>query len=258
MIIILSPSKTLDFSDERAGIAKKLKHDEPGFMEETQQLAKLLGKKSEAQIAKLMSISEKLATLNYERYQNFSVPFTLKNARQALLAFKGDVYTDIAVDEYTKEEFDFAQAHVRMLSGLYGLLRPLDLIQPYRLEMGMKLSNPEGNSLYAFWGDKITEQLNAQLQQHSEKVLVNLASNEYFKAVNTKKLKSELVTPVFKQYKNGTYKVIALHAKRARGTMTNFIIKNRIEKAEQLKTFNEAGYEYSDDFSTEKEWVFVR
>lgn len=258
MIIILSPSKTLDFSDKQFNIAHNNTHSEPVFMDETQILAEILRKKSASQMAKLMGISNKLASLNYDRYQSFSTPFAPHNARQALLAFKGDVYTDIAVDTYSQEDFAFAQKHVRILSGLYGLLRPLDLMHPYRLEMSTQLSNPKGRTLYAFWGDKITEQLNTSLQQQSYKILVNLASHEYFKAINTKKLEAEVITPVFKQYKNGVYKVIALHAKRARGTMTHFIIQNSIDKVEKIKTFNEAGYEYSDHLSSATEWIFVR
>lgn len=258
MIVILSPSKTLDFSDNQNKIAKEQPHTEPVFMKEAQKLTQILKKKSAGQIAELMNISNKLATLNFDRYQSFSTPFTVDNALQALLAFKGDVYTDIAVDTYTQGDFEFAQEHVRILSGLYGLLKPLDLMQPYRLEMGTQLSNPKGKTLYAYWGDKITKHLNSQLQQHSSSVLVNLASNEYFKAVNTKKIKGEIITPVFKQHKNGSYKVIALYAKRARGTMTNFIVKNKVGEVEQLKTFNEAGYEYSDQLSSDTEWVFVR
>ena len=258
MIVILSPSKTMDFSDKQLSIANANPHTEPVFMDDAQILAEILRKKSVRQIAKLMDVSNKLASLNYDRYQSFSTSFTSHNARQALLAFKGDVYTDIAVDAYTQEDFLFAQEHVRILSGLYGLLCSLDLIRPYRLEMGTQLSNPRGNTLYAFWGDKISEQLNKNLQQQSHKILVNLASNEYFKAINTKKLEAEIITPVFKQYNKGTYKVIALHAKRARGAMTHFMIKNKIDKVERIKTFNEAGYEYSDHLSSEIEWVFVR
>ena len=256
MIVILSPSKTLDFSDKQLDIANAKPHTAPVFMDDAQILAEILRKKSVRQIAILMDVSNKLASLNYDRYQSFSIPFTPHNARQALLAFQGDVYTDIAVDTYTQEDFAFAQEHVRILSGLYGLLRPLDLIQPYRLEMSTQLSNPKGNTLYAFWRDKITEHLNKDLQQH--KILVNLASNEYFKAIHPKKLEAEIITPVFKQYNHGVYKVIALHAKRARGAMTHFMIKNKIDSVERIKTFNEAGYEYSKRLSSETEWVFVR
>ena len=258
MIVILSPSKTLDFSDTSAAVAQNIAHTTPDLLKEASALAKILKKKQVDELAALMSLSDKLAALNYGRYQNFSPPFTPQNARQALLAFKGDVYTDIAVGTYRKEDFDFAQGHVRILSGLYGLLRPLDLIQPYRLEMGTKLSTSKGNSLYEYWGEKITKQLNQDFQEHPQKTLINLASQEYFKAVNAKKLSAEIITPVFKQYKNGNYKVIALFAKKARGTMTNFIIQNKIEEAEKLKTFSEAGYEYDENKSAASEWVFVR
>jgi uncharacterized protein len=258
MIVILSPSKTLDFSDTQTSLAHSNSYGTPDLLKETLVLIKHLKKKTAGEIAQLMSISDKLASLNYERYQSFSTPFVPQNARQALLAFKGDVYTDIAVDTYTQGDFEFAQMHVRILSGLYGLLRPLDLIQPYRLEMGTRLSTSKGNSLYEFWGDKITKQLNQHFQEHPRKTLVNLASNEYFKAVNPKKLKAGIITPIFKQYKNGNYKVIALFAKRARGTMTNFIIQKKIDEVERLKTFNEAAYEYNERLSSETEWVFVR
>lgn len=257
MLTILSPSKTQDFSDNSVSI-EDLPISQPALLGESQKLVKELCKKSVTDIEQLMSVSEKIATLNHERYQHFSVPFTQENARQALLAFKGDVYTDIAVDDYSEQEFAFAQDHLRIISGLYGLLRPLDLMQPYRLEMKTSLENPRGDNLYKFWGDRITEQLNEALRTQDTQVLINLASNEYFKSIDTKQLAGEVVTPVFKEHKDGKYKVVAIYAKRARGKMANFIIRNSIDQPEQLKTFTDGGYEFSDSLSSEKEWVFIR
>ena len=257
MLTILSPSKTQDFSNGSVDVSK-LPNSTPVLLDDSQKLVKELKKKSEADIADLMDVSEKIATLNHERYQHFSVPFTAENARQALLAFKGDVYTDIAVDDYSEQEFAFAQDHLRIISGLYGLLRPLDLMQPYRLEMKTSLENSRGENLYKFWGNRITQQLNEALQSQESKVLVNLASNEYFKSIDTKQLVGEVITPVFKENKDGKYKVIAIYAKRARGKMANFIIRQAIDQPEQLKTFTDGGYEYSDSLSSEREWVFVR
>lgn len=252
MIAIISPAKTQDFSDHNFTPA----YSEPELLKESEKLIKALKKKSANKIASLMSISDKLSALNRERYQNFKTPFDPDNAKQALLAFNGDVYTDIAVKDYTEKDFEFAQQHLRILSGLYGLLKPMDLIQPYRLEMKIKLKNPRGKNLYDFWGDRITKLLNEVLQK--DPVLINLASREYFKAVNLQKLKADIITPVFKDNKDGQYKIIALYAKKARGMMINFIIKNKITQVEQLKTFTEAGYEYSESMSGEKEWVFIR
>ena len=257
MLTILSPSKSQDFADDSLDI-QKLKYSEPALLQESGQLVEELRQKSVEDLQELMSVSEKIASLNYERYQNFTTPFSPDNARQALLAFKGDVYTDIAIHDYSKDDFAFAQQHLRILSGLYGLLKPLDLIQPYRLEMKTKLPNQRGKNLYQFWDDRITQQLKAALQGHKSKVLVNLASNEYYKSLQPDALEGEVVTPVFKENKDGKYKVVAIHAKRARGKMANFIIRQRVDQAEQLKTFSEGGYEYSDNLSSEKEWVFVR
>lgn len=257
MLTILSPSKTQDFSDSTIDISK-LPNSTPALLNESEKLMQELQKKSVDDIAELMGVSEKIATLNHERFQHFSLPFTQENSRQALLAFKGDVYTDIAVDDYSEKEFAFAQDHLRIVSGLYGLLRPLDLMQPYRLEMKTSLENPRGGNLYKFWGNRITQQLNKELQVQDNSVLVNLASNEYFKSIDTKQLAGEVVTPVFKEHKDGIYKVVAIYAKQARGKMANFIVRNTIDQPEQLKTFTDGGYEYSDSLSLEREWVFVR
>lgn len=254
MITLISPSKTQDFSDT----TNFSDYTEPHFLNESARLIKELKKKSVKKIGDLMEVSEKIAELNYHRYQNFNIPFSPDNARQALLAFRGDVYTDIEIDSYSKKDFEFAQEHLRILSGLYGLLRPLDLIQPYRLEMKIKLKNSRGKNLYEFWGDRITKALNEALLKQKSQYVVNLASNEYFKAINPKNLKGKIITPVFKENHNGTYKIIAIYAKRARGMMSNFIIRNKIDAVEKLKTFQEAGYEYSEPMSTENEWAFIR
>lgn len=254
MLAIISPAKTQDFTDQKFIDT----YSDPEFLKESEKLIKELKKKSATSISKLMEVSSNIAELNYERYQNFETPFTPENAKQALLAFKGDVYTDIDVDNFTKKEFEFAQDHLRILSGLYGILKPLDLIQPYRLEMKIKLKNSRGKNLYEFWGDRITKVINTDLEKSKNPCLINLASQEYFKVIDTKKIKGEIITPTFKEHKNGEYKIIAIYAKRARGMMANFIIKNKLKNVEKLKTFGEAGYEYSERLSTEKEWVFIR
>lgn len=253
MLVIISPAKTQDFSTQE----RTKEYSEPSFLKESTQLVKALRKHSPEQIAALMSVSDQIAALNYNRFKSFKTPFTPENAKQALLAFKGDVYTDIDVAHYTAVDFKFAQQHLRILSGLYGLLRPLDLIQPYRLEMKIKLSNSRGKNLYEFWGDRITKELNAGLDA-TNSTLINLASAEYFKAVNTRLFKGKIITPIFKDHKNGDYKIIAFYAKRARGMMTDFIIKNKIQEPEQLKIFQEGGYTYNDPLSNDHEWVFTR
>jgi len=201
-----------------------------------------------------MSLSEKLSKLNFDRFQTFKTPFSLDNAKQALLAFKGDVYNGINASSLSAKDLDFAQKNVRMLSGLYGVLRPLDLIQPYRLEMGTKLGNAQGNNLYDYWGSGISEVLN----EDEEKLIVNLASNEYFKAIDKNILKAQILDIVFKEKKNDTYKVIGIYAKRARGLMINYIIRNRLTDAEELKDFSDEGYLYNQELSSDSTWVYVR
>lgn len=257
MLTLLSPSKTQNFSDDPSKAVQDLA-TEPVLLAESEVLVKELKKKSIDDMARLMDVSENIATLTYNRYRDFSIPFTANNARQALLAFKGDVYMGITVDQYTIEDFEFAQQHLCILSGLYGILKPLDLIQPYRLEMKTPLKNPRGKDLYQFWGDHITNQLNRWLEQQSNKVLVNLASNEYFRAINNKKIQAEIITPVFKEPKGDTYKTVAIHAKKARGMMANYIIRQRIDDPESIKGFAEAGYQYSEPHTKGKEWVFIR
>jgi len=250
MLILISPAKTLDYSSPQIKLSTQ-----PEFQTDTRVLVSLMKKKSAKDISELMHVSDNLAELNEERFKAFQKDFSFENSKQALLAFKGDVYTRIDVENYSKEDFEFAQDHLRILSGLYGLLKPLDLIQPYRLEMGIKLENKKGKNLYEFWGKKIAKAINAAAQNRP---VVNLASQEYFKAVDVKTLKSPLTTIHFKEYKDDSYKVVGFFAKQARGMMTNFAIKNRITDPETLKTFNQEGYEFSERLSSPQDWIFVR
>lgn len=249
MLILISPAKTLDYSTPKIE-----KHSHPDFKTDINSLVGVMKKKSAKDIARLMSVSENLAQLNEERYKTFQKEFTPDNSKQALLAFKGDVYTKIDVDNYSEEDFEFAQEHLRILSGLYGLLKPLDLIQPYRLEMGTRLETKKGKNLYEYWDKKIAKAINAAAEGSP---IVNLASQEYFKAVDLETLKSPVINIHFKEHRDGKYKVIGLFAKQARGMMTNFAIKNRITDPVVLKTFDEEGYEFSEPLSTESDWVFV-
>ena len=249
MLAIISPSKTQDFSPCGINFFTQTRQ-----LDHTQKLVKILKNKTQSQISKLMSLSEKLSKLNFDRFQAFKTPFSLDNAKQALLAFKGDVYNGINASSLSVKDLDFAQKNVRMLSGLYGVLRPLDLIQPYRLEMGTKLVNAQGNNLYDYWGSGISEVLN----EDEQKLIVNLASNEYFKAIDKKLLKAQILDIVFKEKKNDTYKVIGIYAKRARGLMINYIIRNRLTDAEVLKDFSDEGYLYNQDLSSDSTWVYVR
>jgi hypothetical protein len=213
---------------------------------------------SAVDLSKLMSISERLGSLSHRRFAEWSTPFDKTNAKQAVLAFKGDVYVGLDADSFSDADFKFAQKHLRILSGLYGVLRPLDLIQPYRLEMGTRFENERGPNLYEFWGDRITDDLNNQLKSLKSKTVVNLASNEYFKSVNTDALKADVVAPVFKDLKNGTYKVISFYAKKARGIMSAWIIQNRIDNPNELTGFDGWGYRHSAEMSEPGEPLFVR
>ncbi|WP_226595779.1 peroxide stress protein YaaA [Marinobacter nauticus] len=253
MLMIISPAKTLDYESPLATET----HTQPDFLDDACELIDQLKELEPHQVSNLMSISEKLGQLNAERFQRWHTPFTPDNARQAVLAFKGDVYTGLDAESFSEEDFSFAQKHLRILSGLYGLLKPLDLMQPYRLEMGTRFENTRGKDLYAFWGNKITDALN-QLLANDDKVLVNLASNEYFKSVQKKHLDARLVTPQFKDWKNGQYKMISFYAKKARGLMCRYAIQNRITQADDLKGFNLDGYYFSEDQSDNNNWVFLR
>lgn len=254
MIIVISPAKTLDF--ESSPITQE--HTQPDFLDDSAQLIDELRKLEPDQIGKLMSISPKLAILNSNRYFAWKRPFTMDNAKQAVLAFKGDVYTGLDADTMTAAELAFAQDHLRILSGLYGVLRPLDLIQPYRLEMGTQFKNPRGNNLYEFWGDKITQALNQELEKPKDGILINLASHEYFQSIQPNKLNARIITPVFKDEKNGVYKIISFFAKKARGLMSRYIIQNRFTDPEDIKRFDVAGYQFSESTSSQNEWIFTR
>jgi len=254
MLTIISPAKTLDYESP---LATK-RFTQPELLDKSSQLISIARKLTPAQISSLMGISDKLALLNAERFNDWQPDFSPDNARQAILAFKGDVYTGLQAEDFSEKDFDFAQGHLRMLSGLYGLLRPLDLMMPYRLEMGIRLENPQGANLYAFWGDLLTEKLNKLLAEQGDKVLINLASDEYFKAVKPAKLDGEIIKPVFLDQKNGNYKVISFYAKKARGLMSRFIIKERLSKVSQLQDFNLEGYEYDPARSAGNELVFTR
>lgn len=253
MLMIISPAKTLDYDSPLATQT----HTQPEFLDDACELIDQLKTLEPHQVSNLMSISEKLGQLNADRFQSWHTPFTQDNARQAVLAFKGDVYTGLEAESFNEDDFAFAQKHLRILSGLYGLLKPLDLMQPYRLEMGTKFENRRGKDLYEFWGRKLTDALN-QLLANDDKVLVNLASNEYFKSVQKKHLDARLITPQFKDWKNGQYKMISFYAKKARGLMCRFAIENRITQASDLKGFNLEGYVFSEEQSDENNWVFLR
>ncbi len=254
MLTLLSPAKTLDFDTP----ATTERFTQPDFLEESALLIDGLRHYSPDELGALMKLSPVLSELNVQRYHDWQLPFTPDNAKAALLAFKGDVYTGLDANALSEEDLTFAQQHVRILSGLYGLLRPLDLIQPYRLEMGTRFKNDRAGDLYGFWGTSITETLNGLLAGQKTPTIVNLASNEYFKSVKTKQLTGELITPVFKDEKNGKFKIISFYAKKARGMMAGFQIRERIDRADDLKTFDVAGYRFSDEESTATTWVFKR
>lgn len=253
MLMIISPAKTLDYESPLATET----YTQPDYLDDACELIDQLKELEPHQVSNLMSVSDKLGQLNAERFGNWHTPFTPDNARQAILAFKGDVYTGLDAESFSEDDFAFAQQHLRMLSGLYGLLKPLDLMQPYRLEMGTKFENNRGKDLYAFWGSKLTSALN-ELLAADDKVLVNLASNEYFKSVQKKDIDGRLVTPQFKDWKNGQYKMISFYAKKARGLMCRYAIQNRITQADDLKGFNLEGYYFSEEQSDNNNWVFLR
>lgn len=254
MLAVISPAKTLDYET-----APKTKvHTQPDFLDDAEVLIEELRALSPPQISELMKISDKLGDLNFGRYLEWSQPFTADNAKQAVLAFKGDVYTGLEAEAFKSDDFKFLQKHLRILSGLYGLLRPLDLMQPYRLEMGTKFANSRGANLYDFWGSKLTDELNALTRKNKSDYLVNLASNEYFKAVKKKELNVDILTPVFKDYKNGDYKIISFFAKKARGLMVHYMVKNRINNVDDLRDFDLEGYAFDAKRSSEKEFVFTR
>jgi len=253
MIVLLSPAKTLNF--DPTDIKAK---GTPQFKDRTAELVDILKKKSAKSIGKLMHISEKLADENYARYQSFSSSYTKKNSKPALFTFKGDVYVGLEAENFTAKQIEFAQDHVRILSGLYGILKPLDKMQAYRLEMGTKLKNKKGANLYKFWGDDITNQLNKELSKEKQPVIINLASKEYYKAINPKALNAVVYDIGFKEYRNGKLMFVSFNAKKARGTMTRYIVQNKVSKVEQLKGFDVDGYHYDESLSTEKMLMFVK
>ncbi|MBC8267472.1 MAG: peroxide stress protein YaaA [Rhodospirillaceae bacterium] len=254
MLALVSPAKKLDFTE----LAAPITHSQPDFLDRSQVLINSARKLSRAELSRLMKLSDKLTELNFQRFKAFAPPFTTANAKQAILAFSGDTYVGFDAASLSEDDLVYAQDHLRILSGLYGLLRPLDLVQPYRLEMGSRLQNPEGSDLYAFWADDLAEAIDRAVSGHNEPVVINLASNEYFKAARAKNMKARVITPVFKEVKDGEAKVLGMFAKRARGMMARFMISKRIEKSEKLKKFSDGGYAYQDHLSDDDNWVFTR
>ncbi len=250
MLVVISPAKKLDYS---SSVEAPLL-SQPALLDHAQELSQGLKKLAPQDVSSLMHLSDKLGTLNYERFQEWQTPFNADNARAAVLAFKGDVYLGLDADNMSAADLHWAQDHLRILSGLYGVLRPLDLMQAYRLEMGTKFATPRGKDLYQFWGDIITGELN----QLASSVLVNLASNEYFKAVRKKDITARIVTPVFMDMKDDKYKIISFYAKKARGMMSRYIIQNRITEIEQINQFDSDGYRYNAALSEADAPVFLR
>ena len=250
----MNSSKTLDFQ-QKAAISK---HTIPDLKKDADMLVKELRKLPAADFSKLLKTSQKLTELNVERYANWQTDMKKSNAKQALIAFRGDIYSGMEVDDYKIKDFNFAQKHVRILSGLYGILRPLDLIQPYRLEMATKLATTRGKNMYDFWGTKINEIIKALLKQEKSGTIVNLCSMEYFKAIKSDLLDVKVITPAFKEFRDGTYRFITLYAKKARGMMCNYIIRNQLKETNDLKSFDVDGYRFNKNLSTDKEWVFTR
>ena len=254
MLLLISPAKTLDFDSP----APTTEFTQAAFLKESKQLISELRALSPDDISALMSISEKLGTLNFERFARWKTPFKTSNAKQALFAFQGDVYTGMQANSFSAEDIQFAQQHLRILSGLYGLLRPLDLIQAYRLEMGTSFTNSRGKNLYEFWGDSITKALNKHLKELQASTIINLASQEYFGAIKPDLLNANIITPIFKDKKNGDYKIISFFAKKARGMMSAYIIQHRLNNPESIKNFDIGGYRFRAAMSNNSDWVFTR
>ena len=250
MHLLISPAKTLDMNESIAVQKSTLSP----FIEESAVLIKDLKKLKSTEIQDLMKVSSKIAELNAERFHQWALPFNKSNAKAAIYAFKGDVYTGLDADTLSEDDLDFAQNHLSILSGLYGLLRPLDLMQAYRLEMGTKFANTGGKNLYEFWGNKITEEVNKREQEY----IINLASNEYYKVVQPENIKGRIVTINFKEWRRDAYRFVSFSAKKARGLMARYMIDQRIEKADGLKDFDVEGYAFNPELSTEDEWIFTR
>ncbi|NRA59898.1 MAG: peroxide stress protein YaaA [Psychrobium sp.] len=254
MLAVISPAKKLDFETP----AKKFPAQQCELLAEAEVLMLRCKELTPSDIASLMKLSDKLAGLNAARFGEWQTPFDLDNAKQAIFAFKGDVYVGLDAETLSNDDLHYAQSHLRILSGLYGLLRPLDLMQAYRLEMGTKLDNSRGKNLYEFWGELITDTLNKTMSDNKTEILVNLASTEYFKAVKAKNIHAQIITPVFKDYKNGQYKIISFYAKKARGLMVRYMIDKRVSTPEQLTAFDYAGYQYDELASSPTSMVFTR
>lgn len=254
MLAIISPAKTLDFETKIDGFT----FSQPELTTYSQQLLEICKQLSPTEVGSLMSISDKLAALNVVRFTEWQIEHTEKNSKAAIFAFKGDVYTGLGAETLNKTEIAYAQRHLRMLSGLYGLLKPLDLMQPYRLEMGTKLANSQGKDLYAFWGNVITEHLQQAIDEQGDNILVNLASDEYFSAVKPSQLNAQIIKPIFLDEKNGKFKVISFYAKKARGMMVRFMLQTQPTSVKQLKDFNYGGYWFDEETSTATELVFKR
>lgn len=260
MLILISPAKSLNYESSLSEKNFTL----PYFEKETQDLAKELKKFYSSDLEKIMKISKKLAELNFERFQNFSSKFSFKNSKQAILVFDGDVYKPIELEKFEKNEFDFLQKNLRILSGFYGILRPLDLLQPYRLEMGTDFKgttlekNLNVKNLYQFWGDKISNYLDKESAEKGDKFIINLASEEYCAVINSTKIKAKIINIIFKEKKNGVYKIIGINAKKARGLMVNFMVKNKINSLEKLREFSCENYVFNKEMSDETNFVFVR
>ena len=253
LVTIISPAKKLDYSP----VEKNIDSTIPSLLEHSNELIKDLKSLNPQEVSSLMSLSDKLGALNYERFQEWKTPFTKSNSKQAILAFKGDVYQGLDAESLSETELIWAQKHVRILSGLYGILKPMDLMQPYRLEMGTKFATKRGQNLYDFWNSIITEELNKNFSSDNTNLL-NLASNEYFKSINVSELKANVISPVFMDKKNGKYKIISFFAKKARGLMTRYIIKNRIEDITDIQNFEEGGYSFNEAMSEDNKPVFCR
>ena len=254
MLALISPAKKLNYDFE----PWLNNHSQPDFLPDTEKLVTTARRLSRSKLAQTMNLSDSLAELNWQRFQSFETPFDLDNARQAALVFNGDTYIGLDAHSLDADDLDFAQSHLRILSGLYGLLRPLDLIQPYRLEMGARFKPARRNDLYDFWDGRLTDAVNEATSGHQERTVVNLASNEYFKAIKPGKLDGNLLTMAFKEVKDGQARMIGTFAKQARGMMARYMIQNRIEKAEDLKGFNTAGYKFQAKMSDDKTWTFTR
>ena len=254
MLALISPAKKMDFESEW----DLDQYTQPNFLDHSKELVNVLKRLPVSRLQGLMKLSDKLGALNYDRYQRYSSPFTKTNARPAVTAFRGDTYVGLDADTLSSDDLAYAQEHLRTLSGLYGLLRPLDLIQAYRLEMGTKLSNPRGEDLYDFWKDHLTKACNEAVEGHGNKAVICLASNEYIKVIQQNALEGSFITCHFKELKDGAPKVIGLFAKRARGMMARFMIQNRIEAPEGLKKFDKDGYEFMPSLSDEHNYTFLR